>query len=113
MFGSFLAQMNVKNFPSSMRCQDSNSRPLDDQSPPITTRPELPPFLIFFGSYPRLFTSLTQSFARFGANFNFSTFRPLLGFEPLMAPPLRRFAFQNFFLIFRNFEIIFFFEILF
>ena len=26
-----------------MRCQDSNSQPLEHESPPITTRPGLPP----------------------------------------------------------------------
>ena len=32
---------------SSLRCWDSNSQPLEHQSPPITTRPGLPPFQIF------------------------------------------------------------------
>ena len=29
--------------PSNIRCRDSNSQPLDNESPPITTRPGLPP----------------------------------------------------------------------
>ena len=29
--------------PSSIRCRDSNSQPLEHESPPITTRPGLPP----------------------------------------------------------------------
>ena len=33
---------NVKNCPSSIRCQDSNSLPLENESPPIITRPGLP-----------------------------------------------------------------------
>ena len=32
--------------PSSIRCRDSNSQPLASESPPITTRPGLPPFLM-------------------------------------------------------------------
>ena len=32
-----------KDFPSSIQCRDSNSRPLEHESPPITTRPVLPP----------------------------------------------------------------------
>ena len=39
----------VKKCPSSIWCQDSNSRPLEHDSPPITTRPGLPPLrLVFF-----------------------------------------------------------------
>ena len=38
----FLQQINVKKCPSSIRCQDSNSRPLEHESPPITTRSGLP-----------------------------------------------------------------------
>ena len=41
----FLQQINVKNVMSiSIRCRDSNSRPLEHESPPITTGPGLPPF---------------------------------------------------------------------
>ena len=36
-----LLQINKKNNPSSIRCLESNPRPLDYQSPPITTRPGL------------------------------------------------------------------------
>ena len=35
-----LQQINVKKFPSSIQCQDSNSQ---HESPPITTRPGLLP----------------------------------------------------------------------
>ena len=35
----FLQQLNVKKCPSSIQCRDSNSRPLEHESPPITTRP--------------------------------------------------------------------------
>ena len=38
-----LQQMNVKKCPSSIRCRDSNSQPLEHESPTITTRPGLPP----------------------------------------------------------------------
>ena len=38
---NFTAIMNVKKCPSSTRCRDSNSRPLERESPPITTRPSL------------------------------------------------------------------------
>ena len=38
-----LQQINVKKCPSSIRCQDSNSQPSDYESPPLTTRPGLPP----------------------------------------------------------------------
>ena len=38
----FLQQINVK-CPSSIRYRDSNPRPLDRESTPITTRPGLPP----------------------------------------------------------------------
>ena len=47
----FLQQINVKKCPSSMWCQDSNSQPMEHESPPITTRPGLPPpWANFFGS---------------------------------------------------------------
>ena len=38
--------------PSSIRCRDSNPRPLECESPPITTRPGLPPK---FGSLKKKF----------------------------------------------------------
>ena len=53
LFSSFqttlqiLQQLNVKKCPSSIRCWDSNSRPLEHESPPITTRPGLPPETFF------------------------------------------------------------------
>ena len=39
----FLQQINVKKCPSSIRHQDSNSQPSDYESPPLPTRPGLPP----------------------------------------------------------------------
>ena len=33
----------TKNYSSSMQCRDSNSQPFELDSPPITTRPGLPP----------------------------------------------------------------------
>ena len=36
-------QCEQMSCPSSIRCRDSNTRPLDCESPPITTRPGLPP----------------------------------------------------------------------
>ena len=44
----FLHQLNVKKCPSSIRCHDSNSQPSDYESPPLTTRPGLPPFILEF-----------------------------------------------------------------
>ena len=38
-----LQQINVKKCPSSIRHRDSNSQPSDYESPPLTTRPKLPP----------------------------------------------------------------------
>ena len=40
--------INVKKCPSSIRHRDSNPRPLERESPPITTRPGLPPLDLFF-----------------------------------------------------------------
>ena len=39
----FLQQINVKKCPSSIRRRDSNPRPFEHESSPITTRPGLPP----------------------------------------------------------------------
>ena len=39
----FLQQINVNKCPSSIRCQDSNSRPLKHEYSPMPTRPGLPP----------------------------------------------------------------------
>ena len=52
----FLQQIFVKKYPSSIRCPDSNPRPLECESPSITTRPGLPPSfllvtLVTFTSY--------------------------------------------------------------
>ena len=38
-----MQQINVKKFPSSKWRWDLNTRPLEHESPPITTRPGLPP----------------------------------------------------------------------
>ena len=38
----FFQQINVEKCPSSIGCRDLNSRPLEYESPPITTRPGLP-----------------------------------------------------------------------
>ena len=43
-------QINVKKCPSSKWCKDSNSQPLEHESPPITTRQGLPPNGFFLGS---------------------------------------------------------------
>ena len=44
----FLQQIYVKKMlcPSSIRCRDTNPRPLEHESPLITTRPGLPPQVI-------------------------------------------------------------------
>ena len=54
-----LQQINVRKCPSSIRCRDLNPRPLEHESPNITTRPGLPPigFKVVstrLFSYPRL-----------------------------------------------------------
>ena len=41
-----LQQINVKKCPSSIQCWDSNSQPSDFESPPLTTKPGLPPLSI-------------------------------------------------------------------
>ena len=47
-----LQQINVKKCPSSIRRWDSNPRPLERESTPITTRPGLPPReLQFYSSF--------------------------------------------------------------
>ena len=40
-----------KKYPSSIWCRDSNSRPLEHEPPPITTRPGLPPKKLFEGKW--------------------------------------------------------------
>ena len=40
---TILEQINEKTCPSSIRCWDSKPQPLDHESPPVTTRPGLPP----------------------------------------------------------------------
>ena len=41
-----LQQINVKKCLSSIWCRDLNPRPLEHDSPPITTRPGLPPIMV-------------------------------------------------------------------
>ena len=48
-FYNFLQQINVKKYPSSIWCRDSNLQPLEHESPPITTRPGLPA-IVHYGS---------------------------------------------------------------
>ena len=43
---NFTTNMNVKKCPSSIRRWDSNSQPSDYESPPLTTRPGLPPIAL-------------------------------------------------------------------
>ena len=42
-FTNFTTNRYVKKCPSSIQCRDSNSQPLEHESPPITTRPGLLP----------------------------------------------------------------------
>ena len=49
----FLQQINVKKCTSSIWCRDTNSWPLEHESPPITIRPVHPPSLCLF-FIPRL-----------------------------------------------------------
>ena len=44
----FLQQIYVKKCPSSIWCRDSNPRPLERESLPITTRLGLPPLEMLF-----------------------------------------------------------------
>ena len=44
----FLLQIYVEKCPSSIRCRDSNPRPLERESLPFTTRPGLPPNIVHF-----------------------------------------------------------------
>ena len=65
----FLQQIHVSKCPSSIWCRDWNSRPLEHESPPIITRPGLPPYdtccLIFFNFFYLLKYSKHQLFASF------------------------------------------------
>ena len=54
----FLQQINVKKCPSSIRRQDSNSQPSDFESPPLTTRPRLPPNILSISYSHPLFISV-------------------------------------------------------
>ena len=57
LFLAFSNKQNIfktnscKNYPSSIRCRDSNSRPLEHQSPPIPRAPTLIPTWICFFRY--------------------------------------------------------------
>ena len=42
-----LQQIYVKKCPSSKWCGDLNPQPLEHESPPVTTRPGLPPFKLY------------------------------------------------------------------
>ena len=44
----FLQQINVKKCPSSIRYWDLNPQPSEHESPPLTTRPGLPPTRISY-----------------------------------------------------------------
>ena len=44
----FLQQIDVKKYPSSIRCWDLNPRPSEDELPPITTKPGLSPIIAIF-----------------------------------------------------------------
>ena len=46
----FLQQIDVKKYPSSVRCWDLNPRPSEDELPPITTKPGLSPIIAIFYS---------------------------------------------------------------
>ena len=55
----------MKKCPSSIRCWDLNPRPLEHESPPITTRPRLPPQTSFvkfnhYFSNTKIFLSTTE-----------------------------------------------------
>ena len=71
-FRSF--QTNITNFynkcPSSIRCRESNPRPLERESFPITTRPGLPPYSTFFVHFSK---------ASKNKNFNKNSSAPRLG----------------------------------
>ena len=61
----FLQQFNVKKCPSSIRYWDSIPRPLGRESPPITTRPVLPPKYTFLSVWSirlmvKYFTNLVK-----------------------------------------------------
>ena len=47
--------------PSSLRCRDSNPRPLERESPPIATRPGLPPLDIWIVSGTNLNVAISNN----------------------------------------------------
>ena len=58
----FLQQINVKMCPSSIQCWDSIPRPLEHESPPITTRPGLlPKYYVLHSLYLSLYRSVRGS----------------------------------------------------
>ena len=42
----------MKKCPSSIQCWDSNQQPSEQESPPITIRPGLPPVRSLFAEFP-------------------------------------------------------------
>ena len=48
---TILQQINVKKCPSSIWHRDSNPRPSERESSPITTRPGLPPIILFVAAF--------------------------------------------------------------
>ena len=48
----FLQKIYVKKCPSYIWCWDSNPRPSEHESPPITTRPGFPPIRVFYNIDP-------------------------------------------------------------
>ena len=61
-----ILQHQFEKCPSSIRCQDSNSQPLELESPPITTRPGLPAKFIILPCqwyFSRALRRLQTSFA--------------------------------------------------
>ena len=70
-----LQQIQVKNVHPGTRCQDSKP-PLEHESPPITTRPELP----FNWNFRYLFPPLHQ--VRFAVNESANRYFPMAQSEP-------------------------------
>ena len=80
-FQTNIQQINVEKSPSRIQCWDSNSRPLEHESPPICTRPGLPPeknnfFFLIFSSFFLLLNNFFISLF----NFLFFFFLYLLSF---------------------------------
>ena len=76
----FSTNRYVRKCPSSIQCRDSNTWPLEHESPPLTTRPGLSPMCLFFFSSPTLhfwkILFLISFYFNFGqSNFTSSLFR--------------------------------------